>query len=342
MRFLRVALIGCGIISEAHIRAYRQQAHRARITVCCDIDGDKAAQRATLVGGSARAVTSIDAVLADPDVDAVEICTPHHLHPEAVIAAARAGKHILCQKPLARTLAECDAMVAAAKQAGVVLFYGETNRTAPAVVALKRAVEAGRIGRLIGIQATYAHWQGGEYLSTAWRYDPTITGGGQLLDGGIHYIDVMLHVGGPVESVACFATRFRPELGGEDTAVVNVRFADGGHLGTLFSSQAAGIWFPDASFAAFGTEGVLTLGGPPGALVLHRPDLSEQREVLLESGGDTFATMSGRYLDTVLDGAPNPSPGEVGREDLRVVLAAYEAMRLGRQVRLDEIELGSH
>src|SRR5206468_2442484 len=124
------------------------------------------------------------------------------------------------------------------------------------------------------------------YLNTAWRYDPRITGGGQLLDGGIHYVDLMLHIGGPAAAVTCFTTRFRPELGGEDTAVVNVRYARGGHLGTLYSSQAAGIWYSGASFVVFGTEGVLTIGGPHGALALHRPDLPNYRETLLERSED--------------------------------------------------------
>lgn len=334
MALLRVALVGCGLISDSHIRAYQKHADRARITVCCDIDEAKAADRARLVG-DARAVSDFGAVLADPDVDAVELCTPHHLHPEAVVAAARAGKHILCQKPLAKTLADCDAMIEAASEAGVVLYYGETNRTLPSVVAMKRAIASGRIGRLIGLQATYAHWQGGEYLSTAWRYDPAVTGGGQLLDGGIHYVDVLLHLGGPAESVTAFTTRFRPELGGEDTAVVNIRFAEDGRLGTLFASQAAGTWFPGCTVAAFGIEGVLTLGGPLGALALHRPDLPGRREVLLSDGGDGFATMIGRYLDTVVGGEPNPSPATVGRDDLRLVLAAYESARTGREVRLN-------
>jgi predicted dehydrogenase len=339
MSLLRVALVGCGLISEAHIRAYKHYTDRARITICCDLDMEKATQRAALIEG-ARAVSRLEEVLADPQVDAVEICTPHHLHSDIAIAAARAGKHILCQKPLAKTLAECDAMIAAARAAGVTLYYGETSRTMPAAVELKRAIDAGRIGQLIGVQATYAHWQGGKYLSTAWRYDPQIAGGGQLLDGGIHYIDLMLHLGGPIQSVSCFTTRFRPELGGEDTAVVNARFA-GGQLGTLFSSQAAGVWFPGASFVAFGSEGVLAIGssfgGTQSALSLHRADLPDQREVLREAHEDAFVAMTGRYLDTVLDGATNPSPGEVGRENLSVVLAAYESARLGREVRVDTI-----
>ena len=305
---------------------------RARIVVCCDLDGDKAAARAALIG-DARVVTRFEDVLTDTEVDAVEICTPHHLHPDAVIAAAKAGKQILCQKPLARTLEECDAMIAACKEAGVILYYGETNRTLPAAVLAKQVIAEGRIGTLIGIQARAAYWQGGAYMSTHWRYDPKITGGGQLLDGGIHAVDLMLHIGGPVTAVSCFTTRFRAELGGEDTAVVNLHFADG-PLGSLFTSQASGVWIHDAHFIALGTEGTLTLGGKDGALVLHRHDLPERKQVLLERNGNGFAVMTGRYLDTVFGVGENPSPGSVGRENLAVVLAAYESARLGREVAL--------
>ncbi|GAB4458550.1 MAG: Gfo/Idh/MocA family oxidoreductase [Armatimonadaceae bacterium] len=339
MKRFNVALVGCGIISENHIQAYARHADRARIVVCCDIDRAKAENRAVQVG-EARVTTRFEDVLSDPEVDSVELCTPHHLHADAVIAAAQAGKHILCQKPLTKTLPECDAMIAAAESAGVTLFYGETNRTLPAAVQAKQAVDEGKIGTPIGIQARAAHWQGGIYLTTAWRYDPKITGGGQLLDGGIHAIDLMLHIGGAIEAVSCYTTRFRPELGGEDTAVVNARYA-GGHLGTLFSSQAAGIWIPEAHFLAFGTEGALTIGGPYGALVLHRPDLPDRKEVLLSEYGDSFTEMIGRFLDTVLDGAPNPAPASVGRENLAVVLAAYESAQQGREVALNEMEPGS-
>ena len=87
---------------------------------------------------------------------------------------------------------------------------------------------------------------------------------------------------------------------------------------------------------------MLAHGGPYGVLTLHRTDLPDRREVLLERKEDPFAIMIGRYLDTVLDGAPNPSPGEVGREDLRVVLAAYESAQAGKEIRLDGIEGPAH
>ena len=328
--FLRVALVGCGLISDDHIRAYAAHADRAKITACYDIDPHKAEARAA--GLEARVAASFDDILADPDVDAVEVCTPPHLHPELCIAAAKAGKHVLCQKPLARTLPECDSMIAAAQKAGTVLFYGETNRTLPSALEARQVIDAGRIGQLVGIEARFAYWQGGEILNTAWRYDPAVAGGGQLLDSGIHALALLHTLGGPVQSVSCYAHRFRPEMGGEDTTSVAVQFA-GGPVGTLFSSQAAGLWLPGPGLTAFGTEGALTLGGG-AALTLHRPDLPDRREVLREQDGSPFAAMIGAYLDAVLSGAKNLSPGEAGRQDLQLVLAAYQSANEKRQVQI--------
>ena len=331
---LRVALIGCGLISGAHSEAYALFPGRAEITVCYDKDAQKAAARADALGG-ARVAASLKEVLADPAVDALEVCTPPHLHPDICIAAAQAGKHVLCQKPLARTVAECDAMIAAARAAGTVLFYGETNRTLPSALLAKQIINAGRIGRLVGLQARFAYWQGGEILNTAWRYDPQVAGGGQLLDSGIHALALLHTLGGPVQSVSDYAHRFRPEMGGEDTTAVALKFT-GGHVGTLFSSQAAGAWVPGPLLTAFGTEGALTLGGG-AALTLYRPDLPDRNEVLQESDGSHFAALIGAYLTVVQEGAESLSPGEAGREDLRLVLAAYQAEAEERQITLSEL-----
>ena len=332
---LRVALVGCGLISEEHIRAYAAYAERARITVCYDVDTEKSARCAASLE-NARVAASLEDILADPNIDAVEVCTPPHLHPEICMAAAKVGKHVLCQKPLARTLAECDSMIAAAHAAGTVLFYGEMNRTLPAVQEAKKAIDAGRIGELVGIHAHFAYRQQGAILGTAWRYDPVVAGGGQLLDSGIHSLALMHTLGGLALSVSCFTQRFRPELGGEDTSVVSVQF-EGGHLGTLFSSQAVGAWVPGPGLMAFGTEGALTLGGG-AALTLYRPDLPERKEVLLDQGGNLFTAMIGAYLDAVLLGADNLSPGEAGRQDLQLVLAAYQSANEKRQVLLSKAD----
>jgi predicted dehydrogenase len=224
-------------------------------------------------------------------------------------------------------------MICAANAAGVVLFHAEFNRTLPASIRAKALVTSGRIGRLIGLQATFAYWQGGRVLTTPWRYDPSVAGGGQLLDSGIHAVDLLRNIGGDVHSVSCVTTRFREELGGEDSAIVTIRFADG-HLGSLYSTQACGMWAPTPLLAAYGTEGVITVRGPHGALALHRHDLPNRVEVIQEARDDIFAPMIDAFLRTVIDHAPNPSPAEEGRANLQFVLAAYESERLGREIEL--------
>jgi len=331
----RIALVGCGLISEAHVRGYADHSGRAKVVTCFDIDEAKAKERAAQAGG-ADIAPSFESILEDPSIDAIDLCTPPHLHPEAVIAAAKAGKHVCCQKPLARTLAECEKMAEAHAQAGTVLYYAEFYRTMPAAVMARKLIEEGRIGALVGIQATYAHWQGGAYLGTPWRYDPKVAGGGVLLDGGIHTVDLLRVVGGDVDSVSCFTRRVRPELGGEDTSVVNIRFA-GGHFGTMISTQAAGTWYSGPQCAIFGTEGILTIGGPFGPLALHRDDLPDRIEVLQNDRPDLFSAMLAHFLDAV-DGQPNISPAREGIEDLRVVLAAYRSAELGREVHVAEIQ----
>lgn len=331
---LRVALVGCGLISEMHVRGYAAFPERARIVACFDVDRAKAEERAHPLG--ARVATSYEALLDDPEIDAVELCTPPHLHPAQAVAAAQAGKHILCQKPLARTVEECDAMIEAARSAGIVLYYGEIYRTMDVGIAARAAIDAGRIGQVVGIQATYAHWQGGEYMGTAWRYDPRVAGGGQLLDGGIHSIDLMRLVGGNVRAASAFTNRIRPELGGEDSASVALQY-EGGYVGTLLSTQAAGLWYPGPSFIAFGTEGILTMGGPYGSLALHANDLPDRKETLLDTRADAWTAMAEHYLDVVQRGAELRATAEEGREDLKVVLAAYRSAETGRSVPISEV-----
>jgi predicted dehydrogenase len=339
MNPVRIALVGCGVISEHHVRGHAAHSHRGRITLCCDIDLKKAFERAdqveALTGERPAIVDDYAAVLANPEIDSIELCTPSHLHTEPVIAAARAGKHVSCQKPLALTLADCDAMISAATEAGTILFYAEMFRVWEPVMIANRVIAEGGIGQVVGLQATYAHWQGGEYAHTAWRYDPKIAGGGQLIDGGIHWVDILRTIGGPISSVSCFAHRVRPELGGEDTTAVIFRYADD-RLGTLMATHACALGFPGPSVFVLGTEAVLSFGGPLGSLVKHSRRLPDGHEVLLNKGLDPFVSMAGHYLD-VLAGAPNLCSAESGREMLQIVLAAYRSAEIGRAVNLDEI-----
>jgi predicted dehydrogenase len=336
-RPLRIALVGCGIISENHIKAYKELSDRAEVVACCDIDPVRASERAALAG-NARSTTDFADILADDTIDAIDLCTPPHLHCGAVVAAVKAGKHVTCQKPLARTLAECDTMIAAAKDADRVLFYAEMNRVNLGARAVKSEVKNGRIGTLVGFQATFAYWQGGEYMNTAWRYNPAIAGGGQLLDSAIHAIALMRDVCGDIDSVSCFTTNFRPELGGDDTSSLILRFKNGA-LGTLYSTQATSLWYTAPNYAVFGTEGHITMGGVPYAVILHKKDLPDEQELLLDARKNPFVAMASDFLDAVLDNVPVTSTAKDGREDLRLVLAAYESDRLQKAIFLDDFGL---
>lgn len=335
-----VAIVGCGMISELHITALCNEAKRARIVACCDNDAAKAESAVrnveTLSGTGARVETDYDKLLGDPEIDAVVLCLPHHLHAPMSIAALHAGKHVLCEKPLALNLEECDRMIEAAQQAGKVLMHGENMRMAPGPMEAAHQIQSGRLGTIVGIQATYAHWQG-EHMNKSWRARNNESGGGHLMDGGIHFIDIMRHLGGPIVAVHAMTTRYRPELGPdvEDTGVLNLRY-ENGSLGQLFASHASRGRGASSALTVFGTEGCLSTEafGGDGAVMLFRH--KEAPVVLLrqQSWQDTFDSEIGHFLDVVMEGKPLLATPEDGRENLKVVLAAYESARTRTEVSL--------
>jgi predicted dehydrogenase len=336
MERLRVALVGCGDISGVHIDAFQKQAERAQIVLCCDTDVERARKAAETIGDGARAVTDYAVALTDPEVDAVDLCLPHHLHAEAAVAAAQARRHILCEKPLALTPEDCDRMIAASREAGVVLLHAESMRLSEPVERADALIQEGRIGKVVGLQATWAFWQR-ETLNTGWRARPAEAGGGHLMDSAIHVIDALRHLGGEIVAIHAMTTQFRPELGAqsEDTGVLNFRFA-GGHLGLLFACHAARGRGTAPLLTVFGTEGCLNVEvyGGDHLLMLHRP--GQPPEGILErgTGWRAYHRLIEHFLDVIQRGEPLRATPEDGRENVRVVLAAYESARTGREISL--------
>ncbi|CEK15047.1 predicted dehydrogenase [Chthonomonas calidirosea] len=337
---LQIALVGCGVIAPQHIAAFAKQYERATLSVFCDLDMEKAdrarAHYEKLLGKSvgSRIVASYEEVLADSTVDAVDLCLPHHLHAEYAIAAARAGKHILCEKPLANTLEDCDRMIAAAREAGVVLFHGENMRLDPVVNRAAELIHEGRIGIVTGLQQTYAHWQP-EAMNRGWRARPEEAGGGQLMDAAIHHVDILRHVGGEIVQVQAMTTQHRPELGpeSEDTGVLNFRF-DRGHLGQLFAGHATRNRGGSPLLTVFGTEGSLTLEAfwPRRGLVWF--PANNEPQVLIEHHHwqESFDAEIAHFLDVLLEGVPLRATPEEGRRNVEIILAAYTSARTGRLV----------
>ena len=210
--------------------------------------------------------TSLEALLERPDVDAVCLCTPSGQHVEQALAAARAGKHVLVEKPIALRLEDADAMIAACRDAGVRLGVALQRRTEPANRALHDAIRAGELGQLVLGTATVPYFRPQSYYdSAAWRGTWSLDGGGALMNQGIHLVDLLLWLmGGDAEVVGASGGVVGHEIEVEDCVVAALRFS-GGARGTIVATTAAAPGFPIGSrstAAGAGTDrGDGALGG---------------------------------------------------------------------------------
>jgi predicted dehydrogenase len=198
-----------------------------------------------------------EAVLADRQVQAVVLATPHALHPAQVIAAAQAGKHVFCEKPLALTQAEAVAAVAATQQAGVTLGLGYNRRFHPEMTRLRDQVRTGALGTLLHVEATMTFPNGLGLTADAWRADRHETPCGALTPMGVHAIDGMIDLCGPIAQVYCQSFRRVIPVDNDDTTSVLFRMQAGmsGYLGTLAATG------PGFSFQVFGSAGSVRLEG---------------------------------------------------------------------------------
>jgi predicted dehydrogenase len=222
-----IGVIGAGGISHSHILAYRSSANRdrARVVAIADIDEKRAAEQAKTYGIE-HVFTEWREMLAHPDVQAVSICTPPFLHVEQSVAALRAGKHVLCEKPVAPTLAGIDAIAAAEREGGAIfegVFQHRVGQGAKQVKALTR----GKMGKLrFGLSETL--WQRGEdYYSVWWRGTWEQECGGVTMGHGIHSIDMLRWLMGEPESVVADAATVKLNIEVEDTMLASVRFRSG-------------------------------------------------------------------------------------------------------------------
>lgn len=191
---MKVAIIGCGTIANAaHIPAYMKNPD-AEIKYFCDSRPERA-EEAVKKYGCGVAVTDYHDVLKDPEVAALSICTPNYAHPTIAIEAMRAGKHVLCEKPAARTWAEVQEMLNVQRETGMTLNIGVVNRFNDSVRKIKQYIDAGKLGEVYHVYVSFrAHRSipglGGAFTTKA------IAGGGALIDWGVHYLDIVMYCTG--------------------------------------------------------------------------------------------------------------------------------------------------
>jgi predicted dehydrogenase len=239
---VRTALVGCGKVGQIHAAALGGLPE-ADLVAVCDASAERAQALAARYG--TRAYTDVRTMLAEAGVEAVLIGTPHPLHAGPAICAAEAGVHVLVEKPMAAHLADCDAMLAAARKAGVWLGVISQRRWYEPVQRMKEAIDGGKIGPpVLGVFTMYSWRDPAYYQSDPWRGKWTTEGGGVLVNQSPHQLDLLQWLMGPIEEVCGYWGNLNhPGIEVDDTAVAVLRFRGGG-LGSVVTSvsQKPGIY----------------------------------------------------------------------------------------------------
>ena len=340
---VRIGVIGCGKIAQVrHIPEYEANP-AAEVVALYDANLERA--RALAAEHGCRACETLEELLAADDVDAVSVCTSNNTHAEITVAALRAGKHVLCEKPMAVTEEECVAMVEAARASGRTLMIGQNQRFARAHVRAKELVDAGRIGRVLTFRTTFGHG-GPETWSVdpgtgSWFFDPRRAAMGAMADLGVHKTDlVQWLIGQRVARVtAAVATLDKRgpdgELVGVDDNALAIYQMDGGAMGTMTASWT--YYGPeDNSTVLYGTEGIMRIYDDPAhSIELDlRSGETEYYDVdaIQTNDSQTASGVIDAFVDCLERGCEAPVTGESVLSAMRAVFACVESSRTGRTV----------
>lgn len=233
-------------------------------------------------------------VLADPGIDAVVLATPHSQHADEIVAAAKAGKHVFCEKPFTLTVEDARVAIAACKAAGVTLDVGFNRRYAPAYLDMTRRIKAGEIGAVRHIEGQFSGPPSYQIEPGNWRSNQFESPGGSMTARGVHVVDAMVHIAGLVNTVFAFSGRLQLAIDVDDTTSCLLRFASGatGYLGTLHATSA---FF---RIHAFGSKGALEMRGETeliasdlaGKIERFTYDVADKERAELEAFADAVAS----------------------------------------------------
>ncbi|MBI4584059.1 MAG: Gfo/Idh/MocA family oxidoreductase [Planctomycetes bacterium] len=348
-RPVRIGLIGCGMISEFQSEAIRQVPH-AEIAGYYDMVAERAQARSARYGG--KVYKDLEDMLRDPGVTAVSICTPSGLHLEPAVAAAKAGKHIMVEKPIEITPERADAIIDACRQAGITLGAIFPRRFHDSSQAVKAAVGAGRFGTLVLADVAIKWWRSQKYYDEGgWKGTWKLDGGGALMNQGIHGIDLLQWLMGGIDSVVGFtATRAHQRIEVEDAAAAAVRFKNGA-LGSI--EGTTGAW-P-------GTKIRTEICGSAGSIALEdevilswkfEKELPEDEEIRRKFGPRAGLSGGGAsdpkaidceghrrqfadFVESIRAGRKPRVDGAEARQAVAIIAAIYRSAREGRAVKVD-------
>jgi len=339
---LHFAIIGCGRIAPRHAQALHslEESHSVRLTATFDVIASRADHLAKEYG--ARAYPSYQAVLDDPQIQVVSICVPSGLHVAVASEAARAGKHVLVEKPIAINLQDADHLIEICEQQGVTLGVVLQNRFNPPMRDLRALVDSGKLGKIMLGNATVRWYRPQEYYEDDWHGTWALDGGA-LMNQSIHHIDALQWLMGDVESVYAYTATLAHRMEAEDVGVAVVRFKSG----ALASIEGSTITYPEnleGSVTLFGERGSVKVGGT----ALNRKifwkvagEMEHERETLTREEldppsvyGYSHREQVAEMVDAIREKRLPTTHGREARRSLQLVCAIYESARSRKEVLL--------
>jgi predicted dehydrogenase len=319
-RLLRIGIAGAGEIAGHHLRGYALAADSAQVVAIADVDVERAHARADPLG--ARVYADYGEMIASGDLDALDVCLPHHLHRDAIVRAAERHLHVLCEKPLCVTLEEAAAVKEAVTAAGITLMCAHNQLFLPAVARARQMIRDGVLGKVRAARTTDMFMLHIPEERLGWRAKRATSGGGELIDTGYHPTYLLLHfmASDPVE-VTAILTRHRLGIEGEDTAHVLVRFADDS-VGAIVTGWA---YEPPGNIERFSVTGDEGSIWSDGQTLFHRPR-GGVVSVVMESDGtkpDTYAIEVVDFVACLHEGRRPLNTEVEGIKVLEVILGAY-------------------
>jgi len=342
MKKVRFGVIGAGGIARRKTIPGMLEADNCELTAVMDVrDVEEIAAEFNV----SKAYTSEGDLLADPEVEAVYIASPVYLHHKQIIAAAEAGKHILCEKPLTLTVAQAEEAVAACRRNGVFLQEGYMMKFHGAHRLIRDLIQANRLGRIVYMRAQLSCWY--PPIRGAWRQDPELGGGGALMDMATHLYDLLEFFVGPIRRVAALTGNLVQAYESEDAATTIIEFADGAHatVDTFFcipdeaSRTRLEVYGSAGAVLTEGTIGQSTGGkvegifglGSAGYDAAQNKDVERVFETLDFPRVNPYTEECRYFADCILNGRPPEiNDGENAIHILRVTEAAYASARDGR------------
>lgn len=339
-RKIKMALVGCGRISNNHINAIKAHSNDLELVAICDTQPERLESLKKELG--VNGFLSYEEMLKTSDADAVVLCTPSGLHAEQACLAAEYGKHVISEKPMATRWQDGLRMVKACDRAGVYLFVVKQNRQNATIKALKQAIDTNRFGRIYLVTSNVFWTRPQSYYSQdrwrgTWEFD-----GGAFMNQASHYVDLLDWLIGPVESVQSMMGTLARNIEVEDTGVLNIRWRSG-TLGSMSVTMLTYQKNLEGSITILGEHGTVKLGGAALNEIQHwefedKKDSAEEIKKLNYEISSVYGSGHQLYYENVIKvfrGESSPqTDGREGLRSLELLVSAYLARKEGKTVHL--------